>query len=610
MSLSLSSNNANPSANSNATSSSNLNLNLANTSAFPHTLETHPASYGVNNTTNDCHQSSCPSHNAINFNKSNDHYVHGSASTSALGIHAMAKRNQSDWLNPNPLTGSLLPPKNSSISRNASQRPYSSAASGDLQTLPAQSENTNICPEIFPNFSSTEYALQSSSQSNSNNSSNLGQSIYAKSAPASSHLFNQGMDAYRYHHHYQQQHQQQQQQQQSHNYQQHIPFQHQINQSNSYNFQNLTSQPPLSTTHTPSNKAIESIPPPKAVLPPLHTMDPKFLSIYLPNPVCLGSGGFGFVTSAIRKSDGVEVAVKFILREKVPAKAWVRDPVLGVIPIEVYILKHVHHKNIIKFLDYFSDNIYLYLITELHGGAWCTPNSVSTFSCASSTSTIGSIPQLKSPTVSLASSNSTLNSGEVLFQHASGGCGIVRGTPLERRSSCDLFECIEFYQRFTEDQARKVFVQIVSAIAYLTSINIIHQDIKDENILIDKDFNVKLIDFGSATIFSNFISNGDSMFLGTLQYAAPEILTGKVFRGIECEVWSLGCCLYIMLAGEAPFESLNDVVRLSAPLAPRNTILSSNVSNLIRWMLEKDPRKRATIKDIMRHPWVVSADTT
>ncbi|KAJ3111264.1 hypothetical protein HK100_002746, partial [Physocladia obscura] len=330
------------------------------------------------------------------------------------------------------------------------------------------------------------------------------------------------MDAYRQQqqHQEQQQYQQQQQQQQQQplNYQQqqpfqYIPFQHHINQTNPYNFQNLASQPLLSATPTPSHpKTPESVPPPKATLPLLHTMDPKFLSIYIPNPVCLGSGGFGFVTSAIRKSDGVEVAVKFILREKVPAKAWVRDSALGVVPTEVYILKHIQHKNIIKFLDYFSDNVYLYLITELHGGAWGTQTSASTFSCASSTSTISSIPQLKSPTVSLASSTSTLYSGEALFQQTSSGT--TRGTPLERRSSCDLFECIEFYQRFTEDQARKVFVQIVSAVTYLASVNIIHQDIKDENILIDKDFHVKLIDFGSATIFNNFTISGDNLFLG------------------------------------------------------------------------------------------------
>ncbi|KAJ3357999.1 hypothetical protein HDU83_000056 [Entophlyctis luteolus] len=328
-------------------------------------------------------------------------------------------------------------------------------------------------------------------------------------------------------------------------------------------------------------------------------MNPKFLALYTPRSVCLGNGGFGFVTSAVRISDGAEVAVKFILREKVPPKSWARDPVLGVIPVEV------DHKNIIKFLDYFSDNMYLYLVTELHGAAWTPP--LPSMPAACSQSTEDSLFKSLSPSFSDAS---TLGSGiSVCESPTSSVCEKnEKLTPLERRNSCDLFECIEFYQRFNEDQARKVFKQIVSAVAYLASLNIIHRDIKDENVLIDSEFNVKLIDFGSATILNKNGYVSDGLFLGTLQYAAPEILTGSPCHGSACEVWALGCCLYIMLAGETPFESPSDIVTLPAPLAPRKAVLSPNVSGLIRWMLEKDPVRRATIQDILRHPWIVVED--
>ncbi|KAJ3002195.1 UNVERIFIED_CONTAM: hypothetical protein HDU68_006403, partial [Siphonaria sp. JEL0065] len=117
-------------------------------------------------------------------------------------------------------------------------------------------------------------------------------------------------------------------------------------------------------------RPLATIPPPNPVLPPAETMNKDFLKAYIPSPVLLGSGGFGFVKMAVRKLDSIEVAVKFILKEKVPSSAWAKDPVLGVVPTEVYILKNVSHPNVIKYVEYFEDNIYSYLVTELYGKSW------------------------------------------------------------------------------------------------------------------------------------------------------------------------------------------------------------------------------------------------
>lgn len=76
-----------------------------------------------------------------------------------------------------------------------------------------------------------------------------------------------------------------------------------------------------------------------------------------------------------------------------------------------------------------------------------------------------------------------------------------RPAPMLRRASCDLFECIEQHTRLPEDQARHIFAQIVDVVHYLHSRGISHRDIKDENIVIDKQFRVKLIDFGSAVLY-------------------------------------------------------------------------------------------------------------
>ncbi|KAI9324173.1 kinase-like domain-containing protein, partial [Zopfochytrium polystomum] len=276
---------------------------------------------------------------------------------------------------------------------------------------------------------------------------------------------------------------------------------------------------------------------------------------------CLGSGGFGFVCSAFSKLNE-EVAVKFILKEKVPNGSWTRDETLGIVPKEIYLLKHLNHPNIIRFLDAFEDHLYFLLVTELHGGSWSQlrPNSPED----------SSSPQA-----------------------------------LRRRPSSDLFECIELLKSLSEPQARHVFQQLLDVVAHLETFGILHRDIKDENILIDDNFNVKLIDFGSAS-FANQVS--DRLFLGTLQYAAPEILEGRQHQGAKCEVWSLACCLYIMLVGEAPFETPRDV-RSSKPTAlrERSPSLSQPCKELLTWMFEKDPWRRPTITQILNHPWVLDA---
>ena len=100
-----------------------------------------------------------------------------------------------------------------------------------------------------------------------------------------------------------------------------------------------------------------------------HRLHPDFLAKYSLGEE-LGSGGFGFVVSAYERHTGTERAVKFILRHKVPAHAYVRDPELGMIPMEIYVLKHVHHPNVIGYVDSYKDDTYFYLVMELHGTQW------------------------------------------------------------------------------------------------------------------------------------------------------------------------------------------------------------------------------------------------
>lgn len=78
----------------------------------------------------------------------------------------------------------------------------------------------------------------------------------------------------------------------------------------------------------------------------------------------LGSGGYGFVMTAVDHQENVEVAVKFIIKEKVPEQAWMEDEVYGRIPVEVLVLHLVEHENIIKCLEFFEDELFFYLVSH------------------------------------------------------------------------------------------------------------------------------------------------------------------------------------------------------------------------------------------------------
>lgn len=78
----------------------------------------------------------------------------------------------------------------------------------------------------------------------------------------------------------------------------------------------------------------------------------------------LGSGGYGFVMTAVDRQENVEVAVKFIIKDKVPEQAWMEDEVYGRIPVEVLVLHLVEHENIIKCLEFFEDELFFYLVSH------------------------------------------------------------------------------------------------------------------------------------------------------------------------------------------------------------------------------------------------------
>lgn len=98
--------------------------------------------------------------------------------------------------------------------------------------------------------------------------------------------------------------------------------------------------------------------------PTRHRLNQRFTRSYVLREE-IGSGGYGFVMVASRRGSPGDVAVKFIIRKKVPAHAWVQDSKLGLLPTEIWLLSRIQHPNIADFLEYFEDDVYYYLVRSM-----------------------------------------------------------------------------------------------------------------------------------------------------------------------------------------------------------------------------------------------------
>ncbi|KAL3101328.1 hypothetical protein niasHT_028084 [Heterodera trifolii] len=176
---------------------------------------------------------------------------------------------------------------------------------------------------------------------------------------------------------------------------------------------------------------------------------------------------------------------------------------------------------------------------------------------------------------------------------------------MEYASGGELFDYLVAHGRMKEKEARAKFRQIVSAVQYLHSKNVIHRDLKAENLLLDADMNIKIADFG----FSNTFSPGNKLdtFCGSPPYAAPELFQGKKYDGPEVDVWSLGVILYTLVSGSLPFDGQNLKELRERVLRGKYRVpfyMSTDCENLLKKFLVLNPIRRGTLEMIMRDKWM------
>jgi calcium-dependent protein kinase len=180
---------------------------------------------------------------------------------------------------------------------------------------------------------------------------------------------------------------------------------------------------------------------------------------------------------------------------------------------------------------------------------------------------------------------------------------------MEYCSGGELFDRIQKKGRYSEKEAAYLMHKLLHAINHLHVSSISHRDLKPENCLFDTkrdDAEVKLVDFGLASKFSR--EKGMSTVVGTPYYVAPEIINGHY--GPECDIWSLGVILYLLLVGYPPFRGDNKTQIFKKVLKAKYSLkekefetISKEAKDLITKLLNPDVKKRITAAQAMEEPW-------
>lgn len=182
----------------------------------------------------------------------------------------------------------------------------------------------------------------------------------------------------------------------------------------------------------------------------------------------------------------------------------------------------------------------------------------------------------------------------VLIQHA------------ETKAGDELYNYLSNRGPLPVEQVQKIFTQLIGAVSYVHAQSCVHRDLKLENILLDKNEDVKLVDFGFTREYEGR-TNHLQTFCGTVCYAAPEMLKGEKYAGEKVDVWSLGIILYALLAGELPFDDDDDMVtkqRILNSEPKYSDQFPIEAKALVTKLLSKRPLIRPGLAEILMDPFL------
>lgn len=269
----------------------------------------------------------------------------------------------------------------------------------------------------------------------------------------------------------------------------------------------------------------------------------------------LGSGYTGKVKLGRSKKDDELYALKILDPTK---KADEKDLILKSLQIEERFLKEVEHKNIVKFQGLVEKGVY----------------------------------------------------------RSKGRTKIVSYVILEYVPNGELFNILFHAEKLSENCARHYFGQLISAQKYLRSRSIAHRDIKPENLLLGKDMDLMLADFGFATTLDP--ENRSTTHVGTKSYMAPEVLAGKSsYDAVKSDTFSSGIVLFVMLMAKPPFTQASSKCQMYKLLqADRGQFfsifetyvkceLSREAKELLGRLFDPDPEARPSFEEILESEWMV-----
>lgn len=190
---------------------------------------------------------------------------------------------------------------------------------------------------------------------------------------------------------------------------------------------------------------------------------------------------------------------------------------------------------------------------------------------------------------------------------------------LEYAGNGELFDYLYFpKQGLGEAYARAMFKQLTDGLEACHNAGVAHRDLKTENLMMNTDWLLKIADFGYATLLAGKSGNGLlNTFLGTLSYAAPEILNKKAYVGSCADIFSCGVILFVLVTGKLPFGKAvvfdsyyknfirNDYESFWAVMGPKVDPVSDDFKSLINLLLAYDPLQRPSVTEIKNHSWML-----